>query len=89
MPTTNKRINITMSDPLYERLLKFKEKQGISSDAGACLQLINMQLTAFEQSEQMMSLLSRFSPEEIMDMSVRSTEVLKSIVDIKKITNGG
>ena len=46
MPTKNKRVNLALPDAVYERLLKYKEKNGITSDAGACLMLIVRQLDA-------------------------------------------
>ena len=40
MPTDKKRINLSIPEEVYERLAKYKKKNGITSDAGACLQLI-------------------------------------------------
>ena len=45
MPSDKKRINLTIPDELYVRLQAYKNEQGISSDARACLQLIVQQLT--------------------------------------------
>lgn len=69
MPTVKKRVNLALSDEVYERLQKYREKNGISSDAGACVMLIVRQLDAIDESEQMMSMVSRFSKEELQQLS--------------------
>lgn len=69
MPTKNKRVNLAIPDAVYERLLKYKEKNGITSDAGACLMLIVRQLDAIEESEKMMDMMSRFSMDELQKLS--------------------
>ena len=69
MPTKNKRVNLAIPDAVYERLLKYKEKNGITSDAGACLMLIVRQLDAIEESEKMMDMISRFSIDELQKLS--------------------
>ena len=69
MPTKNKRVNLAIPDAVYERLLKYKEKNGITSDAGACLMLIIRQLDAIEESEKMMDMISRFSIDELQKLS--------------------
>lgn len=69
MPTKNKRVNLALPDAVYERLLKYKEKNGITSDAGACLMLIVRQLDAIEESEKMLDIMSRFSMEELHTLS--------------------
>jgi len=69
MPTKNKRVNLAIPDAVYERLLKYKEKNGVTSDAGACLMLIVRQLDAIEESEKMMDMMSRFSMDELQKLS--------------------
>lgn len=69
MPTKNKRVNLAIPDTVYERLLKYKEKNGITSDAGACLMLIVRQLDAIDESEKMMDMMSRFSMDELQKLS--------------------
>ena len=69
MPTTNKRINLTVSDPVYARIEAYKIKNGISSDAAACLQLIVRQLDSIDNAERMMQMVMRFSPEELQELS--------------------
>lgn len=69
MPTKNKRVNLAIPDAVYERLQKYKEKNGITSDAGACLMLIVRQLDAIEESEKMLDMMSRFSMDELQKLS--------------------
>lgn len=47
MPTDKKRINLTVSDEVYECLQIYKKTFGIYTDAGACLQLIRQRLNAY------------------------------------------
>jgi hypothetical protein len=35
-----KHVNLTIPDNIYELIQTFREREGIRSDAGACLQLI-------------------------------------------------
>lgn len=74
MPTTNKRINLTVPEHLYERIAAYKLKYGISSDAAACLQLIVRQLDSIDTGEKMMQMVSRFTPEELREISMLGVE---------------
>lgn len=49
MPTDKRRINLTIPDAVYERLQTYKERNGIYTDAGACLQLIRQRLNAEDE----------------------------------------
>lgn len=69
MPTDKKRINLTIPEALYERILSYKMKNGIHSDASACLQLITRQLDNLEQGELFLKAASRFSLEELQQLS--------------------
>lgn len=77
MPTTKKRVNLALSDDIYERLQRYKEKNGISSDAGACLMLIIRQLDAIAETEQMMNIVSRFTMEELQQLSNIGLSMIK------------
>lgn len=81
MPTTNKRINLTMPDNIYERLLTYKQKNGITSDASACLQLIVRQLDSIDNGEKVMQMMSRFSIEEIEEISKDGIKFIKQTID--------
>lgn len=84
MPTTNKRINLTIPENIYERLQDYKEKNGITSDASACLQLIVRQLDSIANAEQMMQMMSRFSMDELKEISNLGMTTIKMALDSKK-----
>ena len=65
MPTEKKRVNLTIPEDVYERIVNFRKKNGIPSDAGACLQLIQRQLDSIEQMEEMMKMVRQFTPEDL------------------------
>lgn len=81
MPTDKKRVNITVPEDVYERLQAYRNKYAISTDAGACLQLIVRQLDSIEQSEQMMRMVSRFDMKELEELSRIGIATLKAESD--------
>ena len=84
MPTINKRINLTIPDNIYERLLAYKQKNGITSDSSACLQLIDRQLDSIAEGEKMMELMSKFSLDELKQISDLGLSELKTALDKKE-----
>ena len=84
MPTTNKRINLTIPDNIYERLTQYREKNGITSDASACLQLIVRQLDSIASAEQMMQMMSQFSVNDLKEISNLGITTIKLAIDSKK-----
>ena len=86
MPTTNKRINLTIPDNVYERLLTYKQKNGITSDSSACLQLIVRQLDSIDQGEMMMQMVSRFSVDELKQISNVGFDIIKTELEKKEKT---
>lgn len=76
MPTTKKRVNLALSDEVYGKLQQYKERYGITSDAGACVMLIVRQLDAVAESEQLMKMMSKFSKEELQQMSELGVEAI-------------
>lgn len=81
MPTTKKRINLSIPDDVYERLQLYKGKNGITSDATACLQLIIRQLNGLEQTEAMFSLMKNCSVEQLLELSQVGLVDLKALID--------
>ena len=75
---------MTIPDNIYERLLAYKQKYGISSDASACLQLIIRQLDSIAEGEQMLQLMSRFSLDEIKQISDWGLAEIKAALDKKE-----
>lgn len=67
MPSTKKRINLTVSDNIYERLQEYKYENGLESDATACLQLIVQQLNHRENSKILMQTLKNIPPDVFMN----------------------
>lgn len=81
MPTTNKRINLTVPAHIYERIDNYKAKNGISSDAAACMQLIIRQLDGQENTEKMIEMVSKFSMEELQHISTVGFKAIKEFTN--------
>ncbi len=79
MPSTKKRVNLTIPDELYERIQAYKQYQGIASDASACLQLIVQQLNGLEQSQTLLRLVNQYSVEQLMEVSKEGFTEMKSL----------
>lgn len=86
MPTEKKRINLTIPDQIYQRLLAYKEKYGVSSDATACLQLITQQLNAQEESELMLNLLRNSSTQQLLQLSQEGFSFMKEEMEKGNLT---
>ncbi|NCB50250.1 MAG: hypothetical protein EOM54_00005 [Clostridia bacterium] len=84
MPTTNKRVNLTMTDEVYEKLQKYKEKSSIMSDATACLQLVVLQLRAQENTDQMLKVIQGLSMEQLNDLSKDGFNFMKEKMSEKE-----
>lgn len=81
MPTTNKRINITVPENLYKRIEAYKLKNGVSSDAAACIQLIVKQLDGLDEMAQLMQIASKFSVDELCEISRIGIQDIKKLAD--------
>ena len=81
MPSDKKRVNLTIPDELYARLQAYKDEQGISSDASACLQLIVQQLNGLEQSKAMLRLINNCSVEQLNKLSMEGLALTKSVLE--------
>lgn len=77
MPTTKKRINVTMPDAVYEKLQVYMQDNFIENDATACLQLIKLQLQAQENGKMMINLLRQTSVEQFAQMSAEGFQFVK------------
>lgn len=80
MPSTKKRINLTVPDAIYEQLQEYKEVNGIANDAGACLQLIVQQLKSQEQSRMMIKAFMAMSADEIADISADGAKAIREML---------
>ena len=84
MPSKNKRINLTVPDKLYQRILRYEEENGFTSDATACLQLILKQLNAEDTTKAMLSYINGASIEQLKEISSEGMATLKEVITSKK-----
>lgn len=77
MPSTKKRINLTVPDAVYEELQEYKAERGITNDAGACLQLIVQQLRSAKAGKALERLILNTPDEELAQLSLGGNQLLK------------
>lgn len=78
MPSNKKRINLTVPDQVYEKLQVYKEQNGITNDASACLQLIIKQLKAQEETLLMMKFVRESSIDQLIQLSNEGLNFVKN-----------
>ena len=81
MPSTKKRINLTVPDSVYEQLQVYKEQNGLSNDATACLQLIVQQLKAQEENKLMKQIMQRFSADQLLRLTKEGYDYYKEVME--------
>ena len=81
MPSTKKRINLTVPDAVYDQLQVYKQERGITNDASACLQLIVQHLRSEEISRAYMHALRAVTPEQLAELSAEGTQYLKEFAE--------
>lgn len=81
MPTTKKRINLTVPEAVYEKLVAYKEENGLTNDATACLQLIVQQLKSQETGKFMMRMMQELSMDQLMQLSHAGYFEVKAVLD--------
>lgn len=69
MPSTKKRINLTVPDHVYQELQQYKEEYGLESDATACLHLIVRQLKGEQNNKALLHLMRTMSPEQLQELA--------------------
>lgn len=79
MPSTNKRINLTVPDELYQRLKAYMAKNGFTSDATACLQLITRQLNGQERADAMFDLIGRMNEDTLRQIADEGISFVKQL----------
>lgn len=84
MPSTNKRVNLTLTDEIYQRLQVYKTKNGILNDATACLQLVVRQLNSIDQTETIFDTLRKMTPEDFALVSNEGLTAMKQMADMTK-----
>lgn len=77
MPSTKKRINLTVPDAVYQQLRIYMQNNFIENDATACLQLIKMQLKAQENGNLLMNVLRQTSAEQLAQISAEGFQFVK------------
>lgn len=70
MPSTKKRINLTVPDNIYDKLQAYKYENGLENDATACLQLIVQQLNNRENGKLLLQSLKEIP----LDVLVQGTK---------------
>lgn len=81
MPTTKKRINLTIPDEIYKKLRVYMAENGVVSDATACLQLIVQQLRAQENGKIFMQYMQNASIEQLQSAATEGAGQLKELLD--------
>lgn len=81
MPSTKKRINLTVPDHIYQQLQDYKYENALESDATACLQLIVRQLRANEDTKVMIELMRSMTPEQLQQIASAGVIVTKQELD--------
>lgn len=81
MPSTKKRINLTVPDVVYEQLQQYKEECGIANDASACLQLIVQQLKTAQTNKAWLHALRTATPEQMLAASADGARMLQLLID--------
>lgn len=76
MPTTKKRVNLTIPDEIYNQLQEYKADNALENDATACLQLIVLQLRAQKNTKIMWDALQNATKEEILKASEEGIDLL-------------
>ena len=84
MPTSKKRINLSVPDMVYARLQAYKAEVGVESDATACMQLIVQQLTAHENTKAVLKMVQDSSIDQLMQLSKEGYTTLKELADKKE-----
>jgi len=77
MPSTKKRINLTVPDNIYEQLQKYKFENGLESDATACLHLVVKALQSNENSKALFDMFRTTSLEQLKEYSNEGLSFLK------------
>lgn len=80
MPSTKKRINLTVPDAVYEDLQEYKAEQGITNDASACLQMVVQQLRSAKASKAFERLILNTPEEVLATLSLEGNQLVKEML---------
>lgn len=84
MPSTKHRINLTVPDNVYQRILDYKDEVGLANDATAALQLVVLQLNAHDTSKQVNALMQNLSLSQLQDISSEGFSLIKSELNLNE-----
>lgn len=84
MPSTKHRINLTVPDSVYQRILDYKDEVGLANDATAALQLVVLQLNAHDTSKQVNALMQNLSLSQLQDISSEGFSLIKSELNLNE-----
>lgn len=75
---------MVVPENIYARIQAYKERNGVQSDAGACLQLIIRQLDSLDNAEKMLAIAQKYSLEELQQLTNEGWPILKQAIDAQK-----
>lgn len=78
MPTTNKRVYITIPASVEEDLKNYMARYGIRTYATACTQLITRALENERKAQETMDMLKQFTPEQLEAFSAIGLQALQT-----------
>ncbi len=81
MPSTKKRINLTVSEEIYERIIQYKNENGLFNDASTCLQLIVKQLNAHDFNKQFDAVCKNFTVDQLQALSMEGIKFVKTATE--------
>lgn len=84
MPSTKHRINLTVSDDIYERIVAYKNEVGLANDATAALQLVVLQLNVHDNSKMINNLVNNMSLSQLQEISNEGLSFIKNGLNSEK-----
>lgn len=88
MPSTKKRINLTVPDNIYEMIQDYKQENGLESDATACLQLIVRQLKSLQDGKTILNFITNTPIDVLVSGAHDGFEVIQAELAKQQIPNG-
>ena len=88
MPSTKKRINLTVPDNIYEMIQDYKQENGLESDATACLQLIVRQLKSLQDGKTILNFITNTPIDVLVSGAQDGFEVIQAEFAKQQNPNG-
>lgn len=80
MPTTNKRINLSVPDDLYEKIAAYRDENFLPSDAAVCIQLIQQQFRIIENKRKILDFITYADPKDISRMKPKEWSKIQKVL---------